>query len=156
MPEPRRKPGYLLVELIAALTLVAIAVAALLPSVAGRSEAARRDEIVQRVIGMDRRARSAALRDGPVVLRTDPDRQTASLVLGAQNGDRLGKIALKGFDLYLLDAGSETRLDRVVTDRLGRTPDYRVLVRAEGWEASVGFVGTSGIASVQRPDGGHP
>lgn len=151
MRESIRQPGYLLIELIAALTLVAIAVAALLPGVVGRSEATKRSEAVQSVIDLDRRARAAALKNGPSVLRANAE-DGAILLLGC-NGDPIGDVSISDGDAYLLESGGDMPLRQILFDRLGRTRDYRVLLRSDSWQTIVHFSGVSGVVRTESRDG---
>jgi type II secretory pathway pseudopilin PulG len=143
MHRTRSRTGYLLIELVAAVVLIAAATAALLPSLAGRSEAARRAELIQRFVDFDRRARLLSLREGPVRLTTDAD--GASLRVGAVHDEVPAlRAPADGWTLHLLDAGSRREVPSVTIDRLGRSDDYLVLLDRNGTRLTLRFDGRTG------------
>lgn len=142
MRQAKSKPGYLLIELLAALTLAAIAITALLPSIASRSDAALHTELVQQAIDLDRRARSASLRAGPVVMR-QTDGQ--GLTLANRTGDQIGSAGSPKGQIYLLGV-TDSPIVQIRFDVLGRSPSYRLAVQSHGRTTLVTFDGLSGIA----------
>lgn len=139
--------GYLLVEVIAALTLVAIATAAILPAVSGRSERARLGVVTQHLIDLDRRARVGALREGPTVLRLDDD--PPMLVLVNRSGDPLARIDTgAATEIYLLDESETITLEQVVFDRLGRSPNYHALLRSPDQTTIIKVDGLTGRTEI--------
>jgi type II secretory pathway pseudopilin PulG len=131
MPISRARPGYLLIELIAAIALLSLAVAALLPSVVGRSEASRQSELIHRLTDLDRRARLLSLREGPVRLTLDPDR---SALLATSNLAESGvlRVNTDGWEAHLLDAETKAELAGISIDRLGRSQDYLLFLESDG------------------------
>lgn len=146
----RSQPGYLLVELIAAVTLSAIAVAALIPTVSGRSDETRRSELTLLITDFDRRVRLLSLREGPVRLELDP---TGKLIASTvRDGETTLRLPLDTVETHLIDAETNNQTPSVVFDRLGRSVDYSVLLRKRGWRQSIRFDGLTGRASVTREE----
>lgn len=146
----RSQPGYLLVELIAAVTLSAVAVAALIPAASGRSEETRRSELIMRITDFDRRVRLLSLHEGPVRLELHPiGEMTASVVRG---GEQTLRLPLGAVEAQLVDAGWNTQTSAVVFDRLGRSADYIVLLRTRDLRQSIHIDGLTGRASVTQEE----
>lgn len=143
MPTLRVRPGYLLIELIAAVVLLSLAVAALLPSVVGHSEASRQSELIECLADLDRRARLLSLREGPVRLTFDSERimlqatpvQAESVVL---------RVPTDGWEFHLLDSGTQTEVVAVLIDRLGRSQDYILLLERDGSRLTLQVDGRTG------------
>lgn len=131
MPTSRTKPGYLLIELIAAVALLSLAVAALLPPVVGRSESSRQSELIARLADFDRRARLLSLREGPVRLTLDPDCTMLHAAL-MQAESTVLRVPTDGWVPSLLDAETQTTVTAVLIDRLGRSQDYILLLDRDG------------------------
>lgn len=146
----RSQPGYLLVELIAAVTLSAVAVAALIPAVSGRSEETRRSELIMRITDFDRRVRLLSLREGPVRLELHPTGELTAFAV--RGGEPTLRLPLGAAEAQLMDAGKSTRTSAVVFDRLGRSTDYSVLLRIRGSRQSIHIDGLTGRASLTREE----
>lgn len=131
MPISRARPGYLLIELIAAVALLSLAVAALLPSVVGRSESSRQSELIDRLADLDRRARLLSLREGPVRLMLDPDR-SALLATSNLAESAVLRVTTDEWEIHLLDAETKTELSGISIDRLGRSQDYLLFLESDG------------------------
>jgi type II secretory pathway pseudopilin PulG len=131
MPSQCTRPGYLLFELIAAIALLSLAVAALLPSVVGRSAASRQSELIHRLTDLDRRARLLSLREGPIRLTLDPDR---SALLATSNLAEFAvlRVNTDGWRAHLLDANTKAELSGISIDRLGRSQDYQLFLERDG------------------------
>jgi type II secretory pathway pseudopilin PulG len=143
MPTLRVRPGYLLIELIAAVALLSLAVAALLPSVVGRSEASRQSELIERLADLDRRARLLSLREGPVRLTLDSER----IMLRAtpvQAESAVLRVPTDGWESRLLDSGTQTEVVAVLIDRLGRSQDYILLLERDGSRLTLQVDGRTG------------
>jgi type II secretory pathway pseudopilin PulG len=143
MPPKRTKPGYLLIELIAAVALLSLAVAVLLPSVVGRSEASRRSELAERLADLDRRARVLSLREGPLRLTLDPDRSTL-LAAPARAESAVLRVTADGWQARLLDAETRAEVAGVLIDRLGRSQDYLLLLEGDGSRLTLRVDGRTG------------
>jgi type II secretory pathway pseudopilin PulG len=143
MPISRARPGYLLIELFAAVALLSLAVAALLPSVVGRSEASRQSELIERLADLDRRARLLSLREGPVRLTLDSER----IMLQAtpvQAESAVLRVSTDGWEPSLLDAGTQTEVVAVLIDRLGRSQDYILLLERDSSRLTLQIDGRTG------------
>ncbi len=131
MPISRARPGYLLIELIAAIALLSLAVAALLPSVVGRSESSRHSDLIHRLTDLDRRARLLSLREGPVRITLDPDR-SALLATSNLAESPVLRAATDEWNIHLLDSETKAELSGISIDRLGRSQDYLLFVETDG------------------------
>lgn len=131
MPTSQARPGYLLIELIAAVALLSLAVASLLPSVVGRSESSRQSELIHRLTDLDRRARLLSLREGPVRLTLYPDR---SALLATSNFPESAvlRVNTDEWEVHMLDAETKTELTGISIDRLGRSQDYLLFLESNG------------------------
>lgn len=143
MPISRARPGYLLIELIAAVALLSLAVAALLPSVVGRSEASRQSELIHRLTDLDRRARLLSLREGPVRLTLDPDR-SALLATSNLAESAVLRVNTDGWEAHLLDAETKAELSGISIDRLGRSQDYQLFLESDGLRLTLQVDGRTG------------
>ena len=142
----RTQRGYLLLELVAAVALLAIAVAALLPAVAGRTESAREAEMFHRVCDLERRARLLSLRDGPVRITVDESRGELRATPVDAPVAAL-RVRADRAELHLLDPGTRAELPAVPIDRLGRSMDYLLLIRHDGTDRILRVDGLTGRVS---------
>lgn len=147
------QPGYLLVELVAAVTLLGVAVAALLPAVAGRSEASRRAELIERLTDLDERARLLSVREGPIRLAMGPAAREL-VVTHADNPVPILLLELPRTEVQLLDPDTLEELGWILFDRLGRSEDYLLLLRDPGGgEDRLRVHGLTGRVSRDTPGG---
>jgi|GEM_PF-2289655 len=146
----RSQPGYLLVELIAAVTLSAIAVAALIPAVSGRSEQTRRSELIMRITDFDRRVRLLGLQEGPVRLELGSTRELTASV--ARGGEPTLRLRLDAGEVHLMDPEKGTQTNFVVFDRLGRSADYIMFLRTRGSRLSIHVNGLTGRATLNSEE----
>lgn len=145
------KPGYLLVEVITAITLLAIATAALIPSLASRTDQSEMDQVVLSVTDLDRRARVLSLRDGPAAIRVLPDQ--GAIVLFDRSGQRAGSVRTGGFQVSLLATDAEELLPAVRIDRTGRSASYLVLITIGGRRTLIRVNGLTGATSIAEQPG---
>lgn len=145
------KPGYLLVEVIAAITLLAIATAALIPSLAFRTDESEVDHVVLSVTDLDRRARVLSLRDGPAAIRVLPDQ--GEIVLLDRSGERAGSVRTGRFQVSLLANNAEELLPAVRIDRAGRSASYRVLITTGERSTLIRVNGLTGATSIAEQPG---
>lgn len=146
---PKHHRGYLLIELIAVVTLAAMAAAALIPALAGPSETVRRNALVNRLHNLDQRARAVSLRQGPVLLRADADH--SALCVHDNQAEHLMHTAIDDAELYILDRETDQVIPGVLVDRLGRSADYRLLIRAGGKDTILRFDGMTGRMTLTSP-----
>ena len=131
-----------LVECLAVVALLAVAVATiaagLSPSVAG----ARLREVRSIVLDLDARARVLTTRSGPVVLRVSEGR--ASVHLG--DVPLFVRHLSRPVEAVLTDPGTGTPLDAVRIDTRGRSPDYALLLRSDDRHTLTLVSGLTGYA----------
>lgn len=143
MTASHARPGYLLIELIAAVVLLSLAVTALLPALSGRSNALHQSELVEQVTDFDRRARVLSLREGPVRLTVDTDQAVLSAAPLHLESIVL-RAAVKGWEPRLLDAETQAEITAVFIDRLGRSEDYILLLHDGRSRLILRFEGRTG------------
>lgn len=138
--------GYLLVELLAAVTLLAVLFAAVVPGLVPRAERAREAEIRSRLVSLDAAARAMAVAEGTVYLRVSAE-DTSRIELWSNDPAEIRSVVnLEGVVIGLIDPRSTRPLGGVAYDRLGRTDAFEIHVRRDSGEASqIGF----GIFGVQ-------
>jgi len=128
MRTARSNPGYLLIELLAAITLLALAYAALMPTIASRAGVAGRRDTRSRIESIDALTRVAAISEGPLVLRIDTD--ASRLVVQSNDGaETIRSLIYNEADWYLVAPETDRPIGGVVVDRLGRSMAYTVVVR---------------------------
>lgn len=149
MPASPVKPGYLLVELVAAVALLSLAVAALLPSLFTRSSSLQRFELIEHLADLDRRARMLSLREGPVHLAIDPKLAMMSAATVHAESALLG-VSIQGWELRLLDADNQMEIAGVLIDRLGRSSDYTMLLHDKDSRLALRFDGHTGRVRVEE------
>jgi type II secretory pathway pseudopilin PulG len=133
------KRGYLLIELLAAMILIAVAAAALIPSIINQSQAADRRSLESRLLDLDRRARALSLREGPVVLRHDPDQSEIRMISDA------GSVSRTEFgqaELGLVDPEGNA------IDRFGRSGSYTIRIDIDGSRTELKIHGWTGRAAM--------
>jgi type II secretory pathway pseudopilin PulG len=138
------KRGYLLIELLAAMILIAVAAAALIPSIINQSQAADRRSLESRLLDLDRRARALSLREGPVVLRHDPDQSEIRMISDA------GSVSRTEFgqaELGLVDPEGNA-IDRIKIDRFGRSGSYTIRIDIDGSRTELKIHGWTGRAAM--------
>lgn len=130
--------GFTLLETIAVVVLLGLAVTTLAMSLAGPAEAARLRSAESVFLDLDRRARHAALRRGPVLLSV----RDGSLEIAPGSGDSTvlaTRPVPAGVKIELVGGRSELRVDA-----LGRTEDYRARLTTERSEIVVRVDGLTG------------
>lgn len=140
MNRARTNPGYLLVELLGAIILIAIAAAVIVPGVVIRSEPSAVNRACAQIADLDRRARIASIADGPVVMALDAEANVLSLT---NAHERITAAPIER-SVFILDR-DDRPIQRVEFDRLGRSADYTVQIRSDSDRTSVlhidGFTG---------------
>jgi len=136
--------GYLLIELLAAVILIAVAAAALIPSIVTQSQAADQRSLVSRLLSLDRRARALSLREGPVVLRHDPDQSEIRMISDA------GDVTVTEFgqaELGFVDHEGNA-IEQIKIDRFGRSSTYTIRIEIDGSRTKLKIHGWTGRAAL--------
>lgn len=122
------RPGLTLIEVMAVVTLLAIAAAVATAGLSGAHEAAQLQEAVSVFRNADAQARFLASTGDHVLLRIGEEPNTVelrSVGIGHVRTFTLGTHVSAG----LLDRAGDARIDVVRIDRLGQSWDYRVSLR---------------------------
>jgi hypothetical protein len=125
-------------SVVVILTLVAGLAAV---GLASSHERSRLGEAVTRLQDLDARARLLAGTVGPIVLDVTDDHRTAWLH-ALETDELLGSVDVPGAMTVDVETGGAS--DLIVFDRMGRSPDYTVTVRAGGRVKSWETLGISG------------
>jgi len=146
MSSGRFLKGYLLVEMLAVITLVAMVFVAVMPGLIPKADAIGREELIDRLRSFDEHARIASIREGPLLLRSDPE--TGSLILQKADSEAtVRQLRLDNADVVLLSAETGRPVRGLAIDRLGRGDAYSVFVDpADGKPLRIGF-GRHGLAT---------
>lgn len=140
MRAPTNTRGYLLVEMLAAVILIGVAAAALIPSIINQSQSADRRSIDHRILDLDRRARALALREGPVVLRLESKEYEVHMITDS------GSVIVTMFERVELGfTDSEgTPIEQIMIDRFGRSSSYRIRVGIDDAQFELSINGLTG------------
>ncbi|MEM9373744.1 MAG: type II secretion system protein [Planctomycetota bacterium] len=139
MAHTHHRNGYLLVELLAAITLLTILLGAVVVSITPRTERAGRELLRSRLITIDATARSAAIAEGPLLLRVNKD--DGCIELTSMDLRRvLTRSDLGDDSCSFVDPETNRQIGGVVYDRLGRSDPFAILVSlANGSSMRVDF-----------------
>jgi prepilin-type N-terminal cleavage/methylation domain-containing protein len=136
-----RRPGYTLIETLAAVALIGLAVAALLPAVTGRTHQARAAELIHRLGSFHRRACLLAMREGPVRVRAE---EGGSALVAETAVEQIVRFETTGAEVRILDPVDRRERDGFVIDRLGRSTDQVLLLRDRGADILLWIEGRTG------------
>lgn len=116
----RASKGFTLIECLAVVSLLALAVATLATGLAPSAAEARLREAASAVLDLDARARALAMQGEPVVLLASEGRVTVRV----GNAAAFERELPRTIEVVLTEPGTGTPLDGVRIGTRGRSPDY--------------------------------
>lgn len=140
-----RRGGFTLIEVLAAVTIVALATAALTVGLGAADANARLRALTADLIDLDARARLLARTDGACELRfprDEAEREVTLVLLGREDMFTSVALPMNGrVEARTLDGHP---LEAVRVDRSGRSVDYRVMVALDELAATWAVAGLTG------------
>ncbi len=139
----KRAPrGFTLIECLAVVALLALAVATLAAGLSSSAAEARLREARTLVLDLDARARAVAMQGEPAVLRVSEGR--VSVHVG--NAATFERELPRTVEVVLIEPGTGTPLDGVRIDTRGRSPDYTLSLHSGDRRTQTLVSGLTGYA----------
>jgi Tfp pilus assembly protein FimT len=135
-------------EVVSVVVILALVAGLAAVGLASSHERSRLGEAVTRLRDLDARARLLAGNVGPIVLDVTDDHQTVWLH-ALETDELLGSVDVPAAMTVHVATGGAS--DLIVFDRMGRSPDYTVTVRASGRVKSWETLGISGQIVERTP-----
>lgn len=138
----KRTSAFTLIECLAVVALLALAVATLAAGLAPSAAEARIRDAKSVVLDLDARARALAMQGEPVVLLASKGRVTVRVGSATTSERELPRT----IEVVLTEPGTGTPLDGVRIDTWGRSSDYAILLHSGDRRARTLVSGLSGYA----------
>ncbi|MFG0243479.1 MAG: prepilin-type N-terminal cleavage/methylation domain-containing protein [Phycisphaerales bacterium JB054] len=137
--------GFTLIECLAVVALLALAVATVAAGLSPSAAEARLREARMLILDLDARARVLTMQGEPVVLRASEGRVTVRF----GNAAAFERDLAPEIEVVLTEPGTGTPLDGVRIDTRGRSPDYVLSLHAGDRRTQTLVSGLTGYAFVE-------